>query len=553
MRKKILLLLTLILCITIFVNNANAVESDATMVMTCDCDGPTEVDTMVLYKLTNESGNTFFEFTGDTILGKQNEQSISSWEIGGKKIDAIKKLESGICPKQVLVINGDDFLSGSWDFYEEGSNAKDVIEIEKARYIAYSVKFNKKTYKVIEGYNRNGKYGYAGVDLQSILDTNLLSLMFTDEVSEHQRALIEDSNIGPAKYFKVDEYFPSRMIAGNGEGAFFSVCKGLTEEQCHFDYDYEVLISSSEQGQRDLKNTITEWLNDEDNKMLEGYNKISSLSKDSNFMNTCEGIEEANDNGENYDLSKINIDDFTDKLEDGYKALFEAYNNVVFHDCGASTQTSVTSSVVSCAIYSEKLGIREIADFAAHNKDYMTNQNFLVDNIYSDVKEILREVLKEKGYDINIIDASSDLNKYTKSFYTAALYLNSKGDLTEKQKSKLETIIKLYKKLIDEKELGISPVVDCQTLLGEKLINKIKSYVNIIKIAIPIILILFGIIDFTKAIFAGEEEMQKAKKQFITRIAIAVLIFIAPTIINLLLQLANKVWTFISPEDCGIF
>ena len=64
----------------------------------------------------------------------------------------------------------------------------------------------------------------------------------------------------------------------------------------------------------------------------------------------------------------------------------------------------------------------------------------------------------------------------------------------------------------------------------------------------------FGIIDFTKAIFAGDEDkMKKAQKDFIVRLGIAVLFFLVPTIVDLLLGLANKVWYFIEPGSCGIF
>ena len=90
-------------------------------------------------------------------------------------------------------------------------------------------------------------------------------------------------------------------------------------------------------------------------------------------------------------------------------------------------------------------------------------------------------------------------------------------------------------------------------IVTEGLINRINSYLNIIKIAVPIILIGFGIIEFTKAIFSeNEDTMKKAQKQFIKRIAIAILIFFVPTILNLLLTLANKVWPIIVPSTCGI-
>ena len=70
---------------------------------------------------------------------------------------------------------------------------------------------------------------------------------------------------------------------------------------------------------------------------------------------------------------------------------------------------------------------------------------------------------------------------------------------------------------------------------------------NWIKIIIPILLIAYGTLDFTKAIFSGKEDDMKT---FINRIIAAVLVFIAPIFVNLLLTLANEVWSFISPNTC---
>ena len=110
-----------------------------------------------------------------------------------------------------------------------------------------------------------------------------------------------------------------------------------------------------------------------------------------------------------------------------------------------------------------------------------------------------------------------------------------------------------FEGMIEDNNLDIYPAVDCKGLLGQDLIDKINSYLDIIKLIIPIILIGYGILDFTKAVFGGEEDMKKAQKSFFKRIGIAVIIFLTPTLINLLLTLANKVWPIIQPSSCGIF
>ena len=562
MKKKICLTILMIICFIIFNNKVEAVV----MASICEIEeSPYDNgfwDSFVkktydmkegIIRLTDNVGNYYIT----TFALSDADSKISTvpeifWltdykgEIeSSKKIDLYNTFDKGYCPKSIVKYKGNLYL------FLEKKNSNETIELfddnkKNYRYVIYKYKDSEKNiHKIAEGYGSNGQYAFVGPDI---------SLFLEDEISGHQRKLVKNTEyVGIAKYFKVDEVYASRLIAGNGVTGDYSVCEGKSEERCEKENGYEILAASSGKGRTRITDKVSEWLKKEDNEKLKAYNNIIKISKDTNFINTCEEIEEANNNSKEYDFSKINIDNFINKLSEGEKALREAYS-VNFEDCGSHKETSVTSSIVSCAAYSDLLGIKEIVDIAEEKtSENMLNEGFIVEGIYSDVSDSLKEILKNDGYDINILDASRDLNNYTKLFYTAALYLKSKGELTETQKDNLDAVIEDYKKLIDEYKLGISPVVDCQTLLGEDLINKIKSYVNIVKIAIPIILIIFGIFDFTKAIFAGEEEMQKAKKNFIKRVSIAVLIFITPTILQLILSLANKVWVTISPDSCGIF
>ena len=79
--------------------------------------------------------------------------------------------------------------------------------------------------------------------------------------------------------------------------------------------------------------------------------------------------------------------------------------------------------------------------------------------------------------------------------------------LNAEQLEKIDTLLDKFEKLVEREGLDIYPVTSCEGLLGEKLINKINSYLNIIKIAVPIILIGFGIIEFTKSDFFLEMKM----------------------------------------------
>jgi len=92
---------------------------------------------------------------------------------------------------------------------------------------------------------------------------------------------------------------------------------------------------------------------------------------------------------------------------------------------------------------------------------------------------------------------------------------------------------------------------NCEALLGDDLIGIINDIMNIVRVAVPILLIILGILDFTKATFSGSvEDMAKNRKRFINRIVAAVIVFLIPIFVNLLLTLANEVWGYINPTSC---
>lgn len=88
-------------------------------------------------------------------------------------------------------------------------------------------------------------------------------------------------------------------------------------------------------------------------------------------------------------------------------------------------------------------------------------------------------------------------------------------------------------------------------LFGQETINFINDIMKWIRIIAPILLICFGILDFAKATFSGkEDEMKKNRDRFIKRIIAAILLFLVPIFVNLVLTLANDAWSWISPETC---
>ncbi len=96
-------------------------------------------------------------------------------------------------------------------------------------------------------------------------------------------------------------------------------------------------------------------------------------------------------------------------------------------------------------------------------------------------------------------------------------------------------------------------IYNCEDLFGKKTIEEINKIMGIIKIIVPILLIVFGITDFFRATFSSkEEDMKKDRDRFIKRIIAAIVVFLVPTFVSLVLTLANSVWSDTITKDMCI-
>lgn len=69
----------------------------------------------------------------------------------------------------------------------------------------------------------------------------------------------------------------------------------------------------------------------------------------------------------------------------------------------------------------------------------------------------------------------------------------------------------------------------------------IGHLVTIVKIAVPILLIVMGSIDFMKAVMAGkEDEIKKSQGTFVKRAIAAVIVFFVPTVVGVMLSLLEQ-------------
>ncbi len=76
----------------------------------------------------------------------------------------------------------------------------------------------------------------------------------------------------------------------------------------------------------------------------------------------------------------------------------------------------------------------------------------------------------------------------------------------------------------------------------------IGNIVFVVKIAIPLVIIAFGMVDFFKAITGSkDEEIRKSAKSFALRVAAGVIIFFIPTVISVIFSLISS-WADLKGE-----
>ena len=100
-------------------------------------------------------------------------------------------------------------------------------------------------------------------------------------------------------------------------------------------------------------------------------------------------------------------------------------------------------------------------------------------------------------------------------------------------------------------EIGES---SCQNILGEKGVGILKTIKTLLQVAVPILLLVLGSLDFGTAIFAGDEnEMKKSQQKFVKRVIFSVVIFLIPPILGVVLDMAHQIWPVIDASLCGIY
>ncbi len=91
--------------------------------------------------------------------------------------------------------------------------------------------------------------------------------------------------------------------------------------------------------------------------------------------------------------------------------------------------------------------------------------------------------------------------------------------------------------------LDVSDTTLCNgVLVPNELFNAVATIIKIIKIAVPILLIIFGMLDFAKSVIAKEEDdVKKYRKSFISRVISAIIVFFIVFVVQLTVNLVASV------------
>lgn len=100
--------------------------------------------------------------------------------------------------------------------------------------------------------------------------------------------------------------------------------------------------------------------------------------------------------------------------------------------------------------------------------------------------------------------------------------------------------------------------LECTDLFGDEddpdslhsMINTVMDYIRII---VPILVIVLGMVDLAKAVIAGKEDnMKKAQADFAKRVLMGVAVFFVPLLVDVMMDLAEIVWAGKNYDICQL-
>lgn len=531
------------------------------------------------FKVLNLDGTPLFAFKVGDVLYVNTQSKDRCWKKDVSKLknacskddsDNVLKGKDFKCFTNVRykafekfnITEGDGVNLFSYNTFVLGGEeiANNVHHIEKSHYVFYKINVPGESDPIIigEGFDKNGNFAYINHDVFSkyVSDYSFgadfrkfFGFEYPKEkfVAYDMYYLAVLADYFGANYFKLDEYFETRNVSVLG------YCSSW--DDCRDNKGYEPLFSSN--NQVNLRKSVDKWYEDVgvnfdklnkyldfvDNKDLDNiYTKMTSMVK----------------NGSAYQFdSSYTASQLLSDLEEIYDMITlveEEKNSNELIDYFSGEKTDVMTSAQTY-VFNDLLGKARLSELIkSHGQKRNVDQ--LRQMVADDISLLIQDKLVSGSDGKNIYDYIKNNEQFEKDiekFMSLTSYFNYMKSHTDLTSDEMQRLSDLNDKMIEfARKYNISPnVFSCENLIGDALRDKIMGYFNVVRIAIPILLIGLGIMDFAKAIFGGDDDsMKKAQKTFLKRIGIAVLFFCTPIFVNLILNLANRVWLFINPNMC---
>lgn len=146
-----------------------------------------------------------------------------------------------------------------------------------------------------------------------------------------------------------------------------------------------------------------------------------------------------------------------------------------------------------------------------------------IDN-YQSYKDVLSSIDCTDDADINNVATCNELNVKKNIVVTELMKLNEENNICSTYRSQVDNIIK-------ENE------DKCGKIFNSDFNKFVNNVMALFYIAGPILLILFGSLDYAKATVSSERDaFKKANKNFAKRLAATILLFVAPAITNFIIS-----------------
>ena len=92
--------------------------------------------------------------------------------------------------------------------------------------------------------------------------------------------------------------------------------------------------------------------------------------------------------------------------------------------------------------------------------------------------------------------------------------------------------------LLDMVSCGSNASGDALLVMDSMIPNLVSTIINLIKIVVPILLVVFGMLDLGKAVMAQQEdEIKKGQQTFVKRLIAAVIVFLVVFVVQIVLGL----------------